>query len=34
MTIPGIAEIRALSIIAEIGDISRFDSAEKLSSYR
>jgi len=33
MTIPGIAEIRALSIIAEIGDISRFDSAEKLSSY-
>ena len=33
MTIPGIAEIRALNISAEIGDISRFSSAEKLCSY-
>lgn len=33
MTIPGIAEIRSLQIIAEIGDINRFESAEKLCSY-
>jgi len=33
MTIPGIAELRALDIIAEIGQISRFSSASHLSSY-
>ena len=33
MTIPGIAEIRAMEILAEIGDINRFESSEKLCSY-
>ena len=33
MTIPGIGTIRALDIIAEIGEISRFSSADHLSSY-
>jgi transposase len=33
MTIPGIAELRALDIIAEIGEINRFSSADKLCSY-
>ena len=33
MTIPGIAEIRAMEIIAEIGEINRFQTAEKLCSY-
>jgi transposase len=33
MSIPGIAEIRALEIIAEIGEIERFRSSEKLCSY-
>ena len=32
-TIPGIAEIRAMEIITEIGDIERFDSSNKLCSY-
>ncbi len=33
MTIYGIASVRALEIIAEIGDIKRFESSEKLCSY-
>lgn len=33
MTIPGIAEIRALDIVAEIGEVSRFHSGDKLCSY-
>lgn len=33
MTIPGIASIRAMDLLAEIGEISRFPTAEKLSSY-
>lgn len=33
MTVPGIAEIRALDLVAEIGEINRFNSAEKLCSY-
>lgn len=33
MTIPGIAGIRAMEILSEIGDINRFESSEKLSSY-
>ena len=33
MTIPGIAEIRAMEIISEIADIARFPSANKLCSY-
>jgi transposase len=33
MGIPGIAEIRALEIVTEIGDIERFPTAEKLCSY-
>ena len=33
MTIPGIAEIRAMDLLAEIGEISRFPTAEKLCSY-
>src|SRR3989344_2429724 len=33
MTIPGIAEIRAMEIIAEIGEINRFPTADKLCSY-
>jgi transposase len=33
MTIPGVAEIRAVEIMAEIADISRFESSEKLCSY-
>jgi len=33
MSIPGIAEIRALEIITEIGTIERFPTAEKLCSY-
>ncbi|MCX6748707.1 MAG: IS110 family transposase [Candidatus Pacearchaeota archaeon] len=33
MTIHGIASVRALEIIAEIGDIKRFESYEKLCSY-
>lgn len=32
-TIPGIAEIRAMEIVTEIGEIGRFESAEKLCSY-
>ena len=32
-TIPGIGNIFALTIIAEIGDINRFESSQKLSSY-
>jgi transposase len=32
-TIPGIGNIFALTIIAEIGDINRFESSKKLSSY-
>ena len=33
MTIPGIAEIRAMEIVAEIGEIERFPTADKLCSY-
>lgn len=33
MTIPGIGSTRALDLVAEIGEISRFSSADKLSSY-
>ena len=33
MTIPGVAQIRAIDIIAEIGEINRFSSADKLCSY-
>ena len=33
MTIPGIASTRALDIVAEIGEISRFPTANKLCSY-
>jgi transposase len=33
MTIPGIAAIRAMDLLAEIGEISRFPTAEKLCSY-
>jgi transposase len=33
MTIPGIAEISAMEIIAEIGEIKRFPTADKLCSY-
>jgi len=33
MTIPGIAEIRSMGILAEIGDIKRFESSDKLCSY-
>ena len=33
MTIPGIAEIRAVDLIAEIGEISRFSSTNKFCSY-
>ena len=33
MTIPGIAELRAVDILAEIGDINRFSSADKICSY-
>jgi len=33
MTIPGISTIRSLEIIAEIGEIKRFESAYNLSSY-
>ena len=33
MTVPGIAEIRAMEIIAEIGEIKRFQTADKLCSY-
>jgi len=33
MTIPGIAELRAVDIIAEIGEINRFQSGNKLCSY-
>lgn len=33
MTVYGIASVRALEIIAEIGDIKRFESHEKLCSY-
>lgn len=32
-TIPGVAEIRAMEIITEIGDINRFESSNKLCSY-
>lgn len=32
-TIPGIAEIRAMEIVTEIGEIKRFESADKLCSY-
>ena len=33
MTIPGIASIRAMDLLAEIGEISRFPTADKLCSY-
>jgi transposase len=33
MTIPGIGEIRAIELVAEIGEISRFQTADKLCSY-
>src|SRR3989338_9141350 len=33
MTIPGIAEIRAVDLLAEIGEIERFPSGDKLCSY-
>jgi len=33
MTIPGIAEIRAMQLIAEIGEIERFKTSERLCSY-
>jgi len=33
MTVPGIAEIRAVEIMAEIADINRFENSEKLCSY-
>lgn len=33
MTIPGVGGIRAMEIIAEAGDFSRFPSADKFSSY-
>lgn len=33
MTIPGIAELRSVDILAEIGEINRFPSADKLCSY-
>lgn len=33
MTIPGISGIRAMTLIAEIGDINRFSTAEKFCSY-
>ena len=33
MTIPGVAEIRALEIYSEIGEIKRFESSGKLCSY-
>ena len=33
MSIPGIAEIRAMDIIAEIGEIKRFPTANRLCSY-
>ena len=33
MTIPGIGSIRAMEIVAEVGEIGRFESADKLCSY-
>lgn len=33
MTIPGVGEIRAVEIMAEIADISRFESSDKLCAY-
>jgi transposase len=33
MSFPGIGEIRAIEIVAEIGEISRFHTSEKLCSY-
>ena len=33
MTIPGIASIRAMDLIAEIGEISRFPTANRFCSY-
>ena len=33
MTIPGIAEIRAMEILSEVGDINRFESSNKFCSY-
>ena len=33
MTIPGIAEIRAVDIVAEIGEIARFATADRFCSY-
>lgn len=33
MTIPGIAEIRSMEILSEIGEIKRFESSDKLCSY-
>ena len=33
MTMPGIGEIRAVNIFAEIGDVKRFPTADKLCSY-
>jgi len=33
MTVPGIGRLLALTILAEIGEIDRFDSPHKLASY-
>ncbi|MGD9491687.1 MAG: transposase, partial [Methanoregulaceae archaeon] len=33
MSIPGIGEIGALTLLAEIGDITDFSSADKLASW-
>jgi transposase len=33
MTIPGIAETRAMDLLAEIGEVNRFPTADKLCSY-
>jgi len=33
MTIPGIAEIRAMQLVAEIGEIDRFKTSEMFCSY-
>jgi transposase len=33
MTIPGISSVVASTVLASIGDVSRFPSAQKLSSY-
>ena len=33
MTVPGVGPITALTVVAEVGDFSRFESAKKLSSF-